>query len=274
MGVNLRTCSVAASSGMVVTRKTCCAWAKAPKASRAQPSRAFSVREGDRLIMVGSLGGWTGGLEGGIPASRRTLLHCPLLESITEQRAVPDSSNCSPGRCRRAGRRGRRRPAGACRLVSPKFFYDALGSRLFDAITELPEYYPTRTEAAIFAQPWRGHRRGGTLAPSARPVLVDLGAGNGAKAARLFGPLRRPLRGGGHLGGLPAQSLQRPAAPPPGADLVGVGLDFSHRLQCPPGCAMARRWCSTRAPASATSTPMRRCACCARRVRWPPAARC
>ncbi|HQP67966.1 MAG TPA: L-histidine N(alpha)-methyltransferase, partial [Quisquiliibacterium sp.] len=36
--------------------------------------------------------------------------------------------------------------------VSPKFFYDALGSRLFDAITELTEYYPTRTEAAIFAQ--------------------------------------------------------------------------------------------------------------------------
>ena len=36
--------------------------------------------------------------------------------------------------------------------VSPKFFYDALGSRLFDAITETPEYYPTRTEAALMAQ--------------------------------------------------------------------------------------------------------------------------
>ena len=33
---------------------------------------------------------------------------------------------------------------------SPKFLYDALGSRLFEAITELPEYYPTRTEAAVF----------------------------------------------------------------------------------------------------------------------------
>jgi uncharacterized SAM-dependent methyltransferase len=43
--------------------------------------------------------------------------------------------------------------------VSPKFFYDALGSRLFDAITELPEYYPTRTEAAIFG-PRRRHGRG------------------------------------------------------------------------------------------------------------------
>ena len=35
--------------------------------------------------------------------------------------------------------------------IAPKFFYDSLGSRLFEAITELPEYYPTRTEAAIFA---------------------------------------------------------------------------------------------------------------------------
>src|SRR5262247_3011825 len=36
--------------------------------------------------------------------------------------------------------------------VSPKFLYDALGSRLFDAITELPEYYPTRVERAIFSR--------------------------------------------------------------------------------------------------------------------------
>ena len=35
--------------------------------------------------------------------------------------------------------------------IAPKFFYDRLGSHLFEAITELPEYYPTRTEAAIFA---------------------------------------------------------------------------------------------------------------------------
>ena len=67
--------------------------------------------------------------------------------------------------------------------VSPKFFYDALGSRLFDAITELPEYYPTRTEAAILAQ------HGPAIADTAlghtgiAPCMVDLGAGNCAKAA-------------------------------------------------------------------------------------------
>ncbi len=43
------------------------------------------------------------------------------------------------------------RQSEAC--ISPKFFYDVLGSRLFEAITDLPEYYPTRTEAAISPAP-------------------------------------------------------------------------------------------------------------------------
>ena len=33
--------------------------------------------------------------------------------------------------------------------INPRFFYDARGSELFENITQLPEYYPTRTEAAI-----------------------------------------------------------------------------------------------------------------------------
>ena len=36
------------------------------------------------------------------------------------------------------------------RISSPKFFYDAQGATLFTAICELDEYYPTRTEAALF----------------------------------------------------------------------------------------------------------------------------
>ena len=56
--------------------------------------------------------------------------------------------------------------------ASPKFFYDRLGSHLFEAITELPEYYPTRTEAAIF------ERHAGDLArcTGTGMTLVDLGA--------------------------------------------------------------------------------------------------
>ena len=33
--------------------------------------------------------------------------------------------------------------------ISPKYFYDQHGSQLFEAITRLPEYYPTRTEMAL-----------------------------------------------------------------------------------------------------------------------------
>src|SRR5678815_3682308 len=64
--------------------------------------------------------------------------------------------------------------------AAPKFFYDRLGSHLFEAITELPEYYPTRTEAAIF------ERHGAELArrTGSGITLIDLGAGNCAKATR------------------------------------------------------------------------------------------
>ena len=70
--------------------------------------------------------------------------------------------------------------------VGPKFFYDALGSRLFEAITELEEYYLTRTESAIVAR--HGSAIAGALRGSLgeRLTLVDLGAGNCAKAAALF----------------------------------------------------------------------------------------
>jgi dimethylhistidine N-methyltransferase len=62
-----------------------------------------------------------------------------------------------------------------------------MGSKLFEAITELPEYYPTRTEAAIFAA------HGADMAACTGPgmTLLDLGAGNCAKAASLF-PLLQP----------------------------------------------------------------------------------
>ena len=78
--------------------------------------------------------------------------------------------------------------AGPAR-IAPKFFYDRLGSHLFEAITELDEYYPTRTEAAIFA----AHGAEMAEAIGAGMALVDLGAGNCAKAAALF-PLLEPSR--------------------------------------------------------------------------------
>lgn len=66
--------------------------------------------------------------------------------------------------------------------VSPRYLYDDLGSKLFTAITELPEYYPTRTEHAIF------EKHGASIAASTGVgrTLVDLGAGDCAKAAQLM----------------------------------------------------------------------------------------
>jgi L-histidine Nalpha-methyltransferase len=125
----------------------------------------------------------------------------------------------------------RARPAA----LPPKFFYDALGSRLFDAITALPEYYPTRTEAAIFAA--KGHAIAAAvqaaLGPS--PTLIDLGAGSCEKAAALF-PVLQPSHyvavdiSAQHLRGVLAR-LQRLH---PTVAMTGVGLDFADRLVLPP----------------------------------------
>ncbi|MDP2005670.1 MAG: L-histidine N(alpha)-methyltransferase [Rubrivivax sp.] len=118
--------------------------------------------------------------------------------------------------------------------VSPKFFYDALGSRLFDAITELPEYYPTRTEAAIFTQHGAAIADAVLGATGPAPTLIDLGAGSCAKAARLFGPLapRRYVAVDISVDYL-RQALAALQREHPAMSLVGVGLDFSTQLALP-----------------------------------------
>jgi dimethylhistidine N-methyltransferase len=70
--------------------------------------------------------------------------------------------------------------------IASKYFYDALGSRLFDAITRLPEYYPTRVEAGIFAH----YRQQISQATGLGATLIDLGAGNCEKASSLFASLK------------------------------------------------------------------------------------
>jgi len=118
--------------------------------------------------------------------------------------------------------------------VSPKFFYDPLGSRLFDAITELQAYYPTRTEAAIFAAHGAAMADAVLDATGDEPVMIDLGAGNCAKAARLFGWLapRRYVAVDISVDFL-RDSLQRLQREHPAIQMVGVGLDFSAHLQLP-----------------------------------------
>ena len=116
--------------------------------------------------------------------------------------------------------------------ASPKHFYDRLGSHLFEAITELPEYYPTRTETAIFAQ------HGAQMAQhiGVGGTLLDLGAGNCVKAERLF-PLLEPRRyvaidiSADFL----HEALRRVQREHPQLDTVGLGLDFSSTLDLPDG---------------------------------------
>src|SRR6201991_2258262 len=57
--------------------------------------------------------------------------------------------------------------------LSPKYFYDAAGSELFEQITVLPEYYPTRTELGILRS--RGQEISATIPKGA--ALVEVGAG-------------------------------------------------------------------------------------------------
>ncbi|HTH95894.1 MAG TPA: L-histidine N(alpha)-methyltransferase [Stellaceae bacterium] len=78
--------------------------------------------------------------------------------------------------------------AGAQKTLPCKFFYDAEGSRLFERICELPEYYPTRTESRIL----RDHA--GDIADLAGPAvrLVELGSGAGVKIRLLLHALEDP----------------------------------------------------------------------------------
>jgi len=124
--------------------------------------------------------------------------------------------------------------AGAAAAVSPKFFYDLLGSRLFDAITELDEYYPTRTEASIFAAQGAAIADAALSCSGPAPVLVDLGAGSCAKAARLFPSLapRRYVAVDISVDYL-REALAGLQREHPTLDLVGVGQDFSTRLALP-----------------------------------------
>ena len=67
------------------------------------------------------------------------------------------------------------------KTLPPKWFYDARGSELFEHITELPEYYPTRAEREILVG-----RAGEIAAASGARTLVELGSGSSDKTRHLL----------------------------------------------------------------------------------------
>lgn len=69
-----------------------------------------------------------------------------------------------------------------------KYFYDALGARLFEVITELPEYYPTRTELGIMKS--SVHEMAKTI--GSHGTLVEFGSGVGLKTRKLLDALIDP----------------------------------------------------------------------------------
>jgi len=122
--------------------------------------------------------------------------------------------------------------------ISPKYLYDALGCRLFELITLLPEYYPTRTEFGLLER----HAQDIAAAAGHCNSLVDLGAGNCAKA-RLLLPALRPrdyvaidvsaefVRHA--LGGLRGEF--------PDVRMTAVGTDITDDFALPPTVAPAGR---------------------------------
>jgi L-histidine Nalpha-methyltransferase len=71
------------------------------------------------------------------------------------------------------------------KTLPPKWFYDSVGSDLFDQITRLPEYYPTRAEAQILRA-----RSAEIAAASGADTLVELGSGTSEKTRMLLDALR------------------------------------------------------------------------------------
>lgn len=127
----------------------------------------------------------------------------------------------------------RRGLTGERKELPPKYFYDARGSRLFERITRLPEYYLTRTERGILL------RLAPELVRELRPrALVEFGAGSAEKTRILLDAMAREglLEGYAPID-VSAEALEetarRLAAAYPELRIVGVIGDFQRRLALP-----------------------------------------
>ncbi len=120
------------------------------------------------------------------------------------------------------------------KVLPPRWFYDARGSELFEEITRLPEYYPTRAERAILTE-----RATEIAAITRAKTLVELGSGSSDKTRLLLDALSRI----GELGAfvpldVSASALEQStvdiAAAYPGISVRGVVGDFTRHLSALP----------------------------------------
>jgi L-histidine N-alpha-methyltransferase len=117
--------------------------------------------------------------------------------------------------------------------LPPKWFYDAQGSALFDKITELPEYYPTRAEREILCA-----TAGAIAAQTRARTLIELGSGSSDKTRLLLDALRAadtlrcyvPVDVSEPALAAAGQAL---SVEYPGLDVRAVVSDFEERLGFP-----------------------------------------
>ncbi len=124
------------------------------------------------------------------------------------------------------------------RRIAPKYFYDERGSRLFDAICGLPEYYPTRTEMGILESCAQ------EVARLAGPdcTLVELGSGASRKIRLLLEALRpRHYLGVDISREFLIASVRRLASDYPWLEVHAACGDFSQELGWPDVAVGGRR---------------------------------
>ncbi len=121
------------------------------------------------------------------------------------------------------------------KTLPPKWFYDARGSELFEEITRLPEYYPTRAERAILAA------RAAEIADATdAKTLVELGSGSSEKTRLLLDALSAHGTLGTFVPLDVSESALREAVAAvrteyPGLGVNGVVGDFTQHLRLLPG---------------------------------------
>jgi L-histidine Nalpha-methyltransferase len=129
--------------------------------------------------------------------------------------------------------------AGLCaypKELAPKYFYDERGSQLFEQITELPEYYPTRAEREILRE-----RSSEILAVAGSPAtLVELGSGSAAKTRHLLTAMRDEGALDTYVPVDISEEITHQTAAElvneyPGLDVRGLVCDFEQHLERIPG---------------------------------------
>jgi dimethylhistidine N-methyltransferase len=123
--------------------------------------------------------------------------------------------------------------------LSPKYFYDETGARLFEEITRLPEYYPTRTELAILS----AHAADMAALLPAETALIEFGSGSTRKARLLLDAAPKvaayvPVDISANW--LSAEAA-RLSADYPRLKVLPIAADFTQSFRLPPALSLAPR---------------------------------